>query len=125
DIFDMLFAGAISMDLVQSALDIAAADPDIKIVLLHITSPGGTVVGTPELANSVGKLAETKYVYAFADDLMCSAAYWIGSQADAIYSTPSARIGSVGVLMQFPDITEALKLEGVKIETFTAGLHKS
>ena len=26
---------------------------------------------------------------------MCSAAYWIASQADAIYATPSARVGSI------------------------------
>ena len=53
------------------------------------------------------------------------AAYWIGSQADAIYATPSSRVGSVGVLQTVTNRTDQLKMRGVTVETFSAGKYKS
>ncbi len=81
---------------------------DIKAVFLDIDSPGGTVAGTPELAAAVASLNERKPVYAFSSGLMCSAAYWIASQARAIYATPSAQVGSIGVVQAVIDNSAAL-----------------
>ena len=54
-----------------------------------------------------------KPVYAFSSGLMCSAAYWVASQAQAIYVTPSARVGSIGVVQPVVDESEALRSQGV------------
>jgi ClpP class serine protease len=56
---------------------------------------------------------------------MCSAAYWIASQSDAIFATPSARVGSIGVLLPMLDESEAFKQAGLKVELFAAGKYKS
>lgn len=56
---------------------------------------------------------------------MCSAAYWIASQADAIFATPSARVGSIGVLMPMLDESKAFEQAGLKVELFAAGKFKS
>ncbi len=125
NLFDRLFFGASDMDAISAALEEAGERPDVKGVLLDINSPGGTVIGTPELANAVRQLARDKYVYAFTDGMMASAAYWIGSQADAIYATPSSRVGSVGVLQTVTNRTDQLKMRGVTVETFSAGKYKS
>jgi ClpP class serine protease len=55
---------------------------------------------------------------------MCSAAYWVASQADAIYAAPSARIGSIGVIIPFLDKAEAMELAGMRMEVFASGKFK-
>lgn len=100
-------------------------DPSVKAVLLDIDSPGGAVNGTPELAAAIARFSREKYVYAFTAGQCCSAAYWIASQCDGIYAAPSARLGSVGVLLPVVDTTEAYSREGIKMEVFAAGKYKS
>ncbi len=56
---------------------------------------------------------------------MCSGAYWVASQCDAIYVTPSARVGSIGVILPVIDTSEALRSNGIKVEVFAAGKFKS
>lgn len=125
DIFARIFFGATSSIDIGEALREAGERDDIKAVFLNIDSPGGTVAGTPELAASVSKLNKSKPVYAFSSGLMCSAAYWIASQARAIYATPSAQVGSIGVVQAVIDNTAALDKAGLKVEVFSVGKYKS
>ena len=125
DIFARVLLGATDMDAIGEAIAEAGQRADVQAVLLAFDSPGGTVNGTPELAAAVAALSKAKYVYAFSDGQMCSAAYWIASQADAIYATPSARVGSIGVLLPMIDDTEAFKQAGLKVDLFAAGKYKS
>jgi signal peptide peptidase SppA len=110
---------------VAAAIGEAAGREDVDALLLDIDSPGGTVNGTPELGQAVADAAKHKTVYAFSAGQMSSAAYWIASQADAIYATPSARVGSIGVLLPFVDSTEKLRDQGLKVEVFAAGKFKA
>ena len=125
DIFARVLLGATDMDAIGEAIAEAGQRADVQAVLLAFDSPGGTVNGTPELAAAVAALSKAKYVYAFSDGQMCSAAYWIASQADAIYATPSARVGSIGVLLPMLDESKAFEQAGVKVELFAAGKYKS
>lgn len=124
DLFEQIFFGAVDMLQVGSSVRAAAQDDSVRGIILNIDSPGGTVMGTPELADSVRGATTQKPVFAFTHGLMASAAYWVGSQADAVYSTPSARVGSIGVIMQIPNRVEQLRKAGVKVETFAAGKYK-
>lgn len=117
--------GATDTEAVIDAVNEAAGSAAVQAVLLDIDSPGGSVNGTPELAQAVADLSREKYVYAFTAGQMCSAAYWVASQCDAIYMTPSARAGSIGVIASVIDTTEALRNEGIKVEVFAAGKYKS
>jgi ClpP class serine protease len=83
------------------------------------------VAGTPELAAAVASLNEDKPVYAFSSGLMASAAYWIASQARAIYATPSAQVGSIGVVQAVVDDSGALDRDGIKVEVFSVGKYKA
>lgn len=125
DLFARIFFGATSSEDISEALREAGERDDIKAVFLNIDSPGGTVAGTPELAAAVKALNGSKPVYAFSSGLMCSAAYWIASQARAIYATPSAQIGSIGVVQAVIDNTAALDKAGLKVEVFSVGKYKA
>ncbi|PTY02744.1 hypothetical protein DB346_08185 [Verrucomicrobia bacterium LW23] len=124
DIFSVIFFGASDIEEIAAAVRDAARRPDVEALFLDIDSPGGTVSGTPELAQAVADASREKYVYAFTSGLMCSAAYWVASQADAIYATPSARVGSIGVILPLIDSSEAYRQEGLRVEVFAAGKFK-
>ncbi|MCX8494773.1 MAG: S49 family peptidase [Akkermansiaceae bacterium] len=125
DLIARVFLGATSSEEIGEALREAAGRNDIKAVFLNIDSPGGTVAGTPELAAAVASLNERKPVYAFSSGLMCSAAYWVASQARAIYATPSAQVGSIGVVQAVIDNTAAIDKAGIKVEVFSVGKYKA
>jgi signal peptide peptidase SppA len=125
DIIARFIFGATDTDEVIAAVREAQSRPDVQAVMLDFDSPGGTVGGTPELAQAIADLSAQKYTYAFTGGQLCSAAYWAASQSDAIYASPSARIGSIGVLMPVVDRSESLRNDGIKVEVFAAGKFKS
>ena len=114
-----------SMEETAAALLQAAADPVVHTILLDIDSPGGTVNGTPELAQVVRTIAKDKHIYAFTAGQCCSAAYWVASQADVIYAAPSATVGSIGVILPVVDSSALYDRCGLKMEVFSAGKYKS
>jgi signal peptide peptidase SppA len=125
DLLSQILFNATDTEEITAAVREAANRPDIEAVFLDIDSPGGTVTGTPELAQAVADAGKQKPVYAFSSGLMCSAAYWVASQAQAVYVTPSARVGSIGVIQPVIDDSEAFKNAGLKVEVFAAGKFKS
>ena len=124
DLISSLLFGATDMNQVAEAIQEAVAQDAVKSILLDIDSPGGTVNGTPELAQAVADAAKLKSIHAFSAGQMCSAAYWIASQCDAVYATPSARVGSIGVMLPFIDSAEKFRSQGLKVEVFAAGKFK-
>lgn len=107
-------SGGTSIELLDSQLSEALASDAVKSILFHIDSPGGAAQGVPEFASRVYDAAKTstKPIVGFCE-LAASAAYWIGSQCDALYCSEAAPIGSIGVIMTIMDDTRAMKNQGV------------
>jgi signal peptide peptidase SppA len=100
----------------------AANDPNVSGILLRVDSPGGTVAGTSDLAADVKAARRKKPVWGHVDDLAASAAYWMLSQADAVYAnSPTALVGSIGTLHVVYDSSAAAEREGVKVLRFATG----
>ncbi len=88
----------------------------VKGVILAIDSPGGTTAGGEAIFDEVRKLAAEKPVVAQVGTLAASAGYMIASASDHIVARKSSIVGSIGVLVQFPDITGLMDKIGVKLE---------
>ena len=73
------------------------ADDSVDTVIMDIDSPGGTSSGLDLAVDELRLLAQEKRLVAWNNDLMASAAYWLGAAADEIYAAPSADSGSIGV----------------------------
>lgn len=100
----------------------AAADPNVSAILLGIDSPGGTVAGTSDLAAEVLAARKSKPVWAQINDLGASAAYWVASQADAVFANaPTALVGSIGTVQVVYDASGMAEREGVKVMLFATG----
>ena len=115
--------GCCDIEDVEEMLEECERDPSITTIILDIDSCGGTSVGVPELANRIKNCS--KDVISFTSNEACSAAYWIGSQANVgFYATPSSTVGSVGVYICFNDISKMFEMEGVKAEVIKSGIFK-
>jgi len=99
--------------------------PAIGAVVLDIDSPGGIVYGTPELADMIRGAREAKPIYALANGMAASAAYWIGSAASKFYATQSSEVGSIGVWSAHADMSKLYEDEGIKMTLISAGEFKT
>jgi protease-4 len=93
------------------------ARSDAKAVIVHINSPGGTVAGSEELYNALSKVKAKKPMVVVVDGLAASGGYIAAMASDQIFAQQSALVGSIGVLFQYPNVTELLKTIGVQVET--------
>jgi len=95
----MQISGGVSTQIANTQIESAIADPRVNALVLAIDSPGGSVFGTPELAATVAELAKIKPIVTVSDATLASAAYWVGSAANAVFiSGPTVQVGSIGVV---------------------------
>lgn len=118
-------SGGVSVEMLQKDFIQALDDPQVKKIAFDIDSPGGTVGGVPELADVIYESRGVKPIESYVNGQMCSAAYWIGSAADKIYTTKSSVVGSIGVYTVAQDYTVMDHNRGIKIEVISAGKHKA
>ncbi len=119
------FSGGTSTEQLGRAFDEAVADDDVSAILLHVDSPGGRTPGVEELAARIFAARGTKPIIAFANPMMASAGYWIGSAADEIVAAPSAwAIGSIGAIAIHTDDSEARKQAGFSDTVVTSSEFK-
>ena len=96
----MRVSGGISTQLACQQVESAAADPRVRGIVLALDTPGGNVMGVPEFADTVRWAADQKPLVVHTDNQLCSAGYWVGSAANAIYiSGPVVTVGSIGVVV--------------------------
>lgn len=116
-------SGGVSTELAGRDLKAALNDPAVHSIVLAIDSPGGTVDGTISLADLVASSA--KPIVTLASGTMASAAYWIGSAANAAYITDATTVvGSIGVVATHTDVSKAQATQGVKTTEIAAGKYK-
>lgn len=119
-------SGGASMQLAERDLRMALADPSINAIVLNIDSPGGTVDGTQELAQAVTRARAQKPVLAWSDGMMTSAAYWVGSAAEAVWiSGDTPMVGSIGVRTVHVDMSEYHAQMGIKVTDLYSGKYKN
>jgi signal peptide peptidase SppA len=123
DAYD-LEMGACDIDQVRFLAEVATADPTVERVILRVNSPGGGYTGLPECAAVLAELAQAKPLYGFTDSVAASAAYWLISQAEEIYTTHSARLGSIGGYAIYQDVSEAYAKIGIRFNAISVGKFK-
>ena len=112
-------------DAVSSALKAALADPSARAILFDITSPGGVVAGTKELADAIAEARTKKRCAAYANGLCASAAYWLASATGTVYAPLTATVGSVGVIMSVANYSKLNEKWGVSYTYITGGKWKA
>lgn len=122
---DVSGTGLMSIQRFTQGFRAAMADDSIGGVLIDMDSPGGSVYGVMELANEIYQARSQKPVFAIANSLAASAAYWIASSASEFYVTPGGEVGSIGVFAAHQNLSKALEKEGVETTLVSAGKYKT
>jgi protease-4 len=98
----------------NALLDALARDTGVRGVVVHIDSPGGTVVGGEDLYKSLRKIAEVKPVATVMGTVATSAAYMGSVAADRIFAREGTITGSIGVILQSANVNALLERIGVE-----------
>lgn len=116
-------SGGTSTEMLTGALSEVGANKDIKRVVFRIDSPGGSAEGLTALRNAIRDLPQETVT--IADDMMASAAYFVGSAADRVVATPDAMVGSIGTVVSRWDYSEAYEGAGIKQHIWRSGPYKA
>jgi protease-4 len=92
------------------------AKSSAKAVIVRIDSPGGTTAGSEQLHKALRGVAAAKPLVVVVDGLAASGGYIAAMSADHIVAQDTSLVGSIGVLFQYPNVSELLKTVGVKVE---------
>lgn len=88
----------------------------VQALILRIDSPGGTVVGSEALYEHVRRIASGKPVVAIMGEAAASGGYVAAIAADHLIARGNTITGSIGVILEYPQITELLDRIGVDFE---------
>lgn len=120
---DMNASGVVSLREEISAVLLAAGKKDE--VLIRLDSGGGTVSGYGLLAAQLARLRKAKIRLTVAiDQVAASGGYLAACVANCIIAAPFATIGSLGVILQLPNLHRLLKEHKIDYEMITAGENK-
>jgi len=99
-------------------------DKSIKAIILRIDSPGGAVAPSQEIYEEVKKAAAQKKVVVSMGSVAASGGYYIAAPATKIIANPGTLTGSIGVIMEIPNIEGLMNKIGIKTEVIKSGRHK-
>ncbi|MGA2496490.1 MAG: signal peptide peptidase SppA [Tepidisphaeraceae bacterium] len=111
------------VSLITQQLEKAANDPSVKVVVLRVNSPGGTVAASDTIYQEVLRFKKKtgRPVIAYGQDVMASGAYYVACAADQIMCQPTSIVGSVGVIFQSFDVSGTMNLIGVRSTAIKSG----
>jgi protease-4 len=105
---------------VVKKLQEAAKDKRVKGILLDINSPGGSVVASQEIYDTVNRIKEKMPVVGYMREVAASGAYYSAVSANWLMTNRGTMVGSIGVIFDSFEATQLIdwmKLKPVTLKT--------
>jgi protease-4 len=99
-------------------------DSSIKAIILRVDSPGGAVAPSQEIREEVKKAKLKKKVIVSMGSVAASGGYYISTPANRIFANPGTLTGSIGAIMEIPNLEGLMDKIGVRTEVIKSGKHK-
>lgn len=101
-------------------------DASVKGYLVRINSPGGVVGPSQSIFEELRKLRDEEElpVVAAIGGVGASGGYYIALGADSIFALPGSITGSIGVIMEYPQVTGLMEKVGVQMQVVKSAEHK-
>ncbi len=99
-------------------------DKSIKAIVLRVDSPGGAVAPSQEIYEEIKKTVKEKPVVVSMGAIAASGGYYISAPASKIVANPGTLTGSIGVIMEIPNIKGLMDKIGIKREVIKSGRYK-
>lgn len=87
----------ITPEHVQTQFDKALEDDDVKAIVLHIDSPGGSATSSDLIWNTIRKASDKVPVVASMGSVAASGGYYMAVAADSIVAVDNTITGSIGI----------------------------
>jgi protease-4 len=113
-----------NVESVKQALEQAAADADVKGIVLLVNSPGGEVTASDTLYHAVKQAAAKKPVVVYMDSMAASGGYYLSCGATKIVANETTLTGSIGVIIQTINYSDTFGKVGLETLTFASGKFK-
>ena len=103
-------------------LERAREDPNVKALVVTVSSPGGTVTDSNQMYHALLDFKAEKGVPVIVhmDDIAASGGYFLACAADEIYAEETTITGSIGVLLSYPQLSEFADKTGIRYRTVVA-----
>lgn len=113
-------------ELIKEQLKAASEDKAVKAVILKVDSPGGEVLASDEIANTIRQFqaSHSKPVVASMGGMAASGGYYVSAPCRWIVANELTITGSIGVIMQSYNYRGLMDKVGVQPRTFKSGKHK-
>ncbi len=119
-------SGENPVSVFSEKLAAAAADRDVRAVVVRINSPGGSVTASDLMYQELVRFrARTgKPVVAALLDVAASGGYYVACAADRICAQPTTVTGSIGVIMIAPEFSGTMQKLGIAMNVIKSGTLK-
>jgi signal peptide peptidase SppA len=114
-----------SSEMLADTFEILSEMDKVKAVILDVDSPGGSVSGIQQAAESLRELSNVKPTVSVVNEMMASGAYYLGSQTGKIVTTEAGYVGSIGVFATRVDASRMYDNVGLKVNVIKAGEYKA
>jgi protease IV len=118
----LLSSGGVTIEQFTSQLDAAVKNNYVKVILIRMDSPGGIASSSQEMYEELKKVE--KPVIVSVSNLCASGAFYVSCAADEIMANKTSEIGSIGVIMQVPNLEGLYNKLGIKYTTIKQGKYK-
>lgn len=102
-----------------------AKSPEIKGLIIKINSPGGYPGTAQALFSELKKFKKQKPIVVVIENMCTSAAYYVAVAGNHLICNPSSLIGSVGVLLELPNVKELMNSWKIKFSYVQSGSYKT
>lgn len=109
---------------ISEALANAVASPNMRAIVLAISSPGGEASGATDLGDQIAAAKQVKPIYSMISGIGASAGYWLASQATKVFASRGTFVGGIGVYSILVDASEAATQQGLHVHLVRAGEFK-
>lgn len=96
-------------DYFASQIAKVRADENVKVVVLRVNSPGGSVIASDKIKAEIDLLRQEKPVIGSYGSYAASGGYWISNSCDRIFADATTLTGSIGVFSMIPDVSKTVK----------------
>lgn len=112
-----------SADVIEELKE-RSKDRSVKAIVLRVDSPGGGVAPSQEIYEEILKIKKNKKVVVSMGSVAASGGYYISAPADRIVANAGSLTGSIGVIMEIPNVSDLMEKIGVKTQVVKSGRHK-
>lgn len=101
-------------------------DPSVKGVVLSVNSPGGGVVESADIYDTIRLIQEEREipVYVSMGGMAASGGYYVAAPAEKIFVNHETLTGSIGVIMQSMNYAKLAEKYGIDFNTIKTGPYK-